>query len=88
MELEDKADGVVAKTGKCAFSHRTHFVICNDNRAPIRFVQCAHDMQQSALSSTRFTDDGDNLTSLDIEVYTFKHMKCAIAFMYISGREY
>ncbi len=77
VELEDKAEVLVAKSGDILVFQSCHVDAIDDDGATVGRVEGAHDLEEGGLTCSRRTDDADHLPLANVEVNAFKHLEGA-----------
>src|SRR5207237_1537633 len=68
MELKDKTDVTISESSQFSSVPLENILVFKEHITSRRPVQTAEQMKQSALSSTRRANDGDNAAGLDLDV--------------------
>ncbi len=83
MELEHKADMVVAECGKFLLPHTVDLCTVNNHRTAIRHIQRTHDLQQGSFTRSTGAYNADNLPFLYLQVNTPQHLQVTETLRYI-----
>src|SRR5690348_17349244 len=73
VKLKNKPDMLVSEGRNFLLRKRAYFSFVNRYNPFIGFVQCAENVKQCALAGSRRTDNGNDLTFVNLEVDTLKH---------------
>jgi hypothetical protein len=75
VELEDESDVLVAKIGERFLREGGGVDGINTYRTRVGLVERADDLQERGLSCSRWADDADHLTLVNVEGYAFEHLE-------------
>jgi hypothetical protein len=67
MKLKNESDVAIAKPRQFVIRHRRNLGIPDSNRAGVRPIESAEQMQQRRLADARGSDDRQHLAALDAE---------------------
>ena len=74
MELEHKADMLVAEVGQLGRRERRNINAVHFDGAAIWLVECANYLQQGGLACSTWTHDAYNLAFVNMKIDAFQHL--------------
>ncbi len=80
MELEDEAQVLVAESSDVLVFLVGDIDAIDVNGTCVGSIEGAHDLQERGLARSRWADDTHDLSLVDVEVDTFKHLQGAEGF--------
>ena len=81
VKLEDKSDVGVPESGQCFVFEPCQIDAINSDAAPVGAVQRGDHIEQRCLSCTGGTNDGDDLSSCQGNVYAPQNFEVSMAFV-------